>query len=128
MAAEAGDEASDEADQGVLQYLAALEARRTTPADFPQPDRLAGDLASAEMMKAPGDEEGLGPTVDEEGLRHQLGGQTPGSEANLERLEEGFVAGAQDYGRRHGMGYQAWVQAGVDPDVLRRAGIHPESE
>ena len=103
-------------DSPVVRYLAALEARRASPPDFPQPDKLAENLSSAEMMQ---------PAEDPEGLEEQLAAYTPGSAENLDRLEDGFVAGAADYGRRHGMGYEAWVQAGVDPAVLRRAGIEP---
>lgn len=104
-------------DDAVVRYLAALEARRASPSDFPQPDRLAENLSSAEMMQ---------PAEDPDALDENLSANTPGSEANLERLEEGFVAAAADYGRRHGMGYRAWVQAGVDPEVLRRAGIEAD--
>ncbi len=104
-------------DDAVLEYLAAVEARRTTPPDFPEPDQIAGDLASAEMMK---------PAEDPDGLDRQLSEHAPGSEANIQRLEDGFIAGAKDYARRHDMRYQAWIQAGVDPSVLERAGIHPE--
>jgi hypothetical protein len=103
----------------VLLYLGALEARRAAPPDFPDPDRIVDNLASAKMMQ-PGD--------DAETLRRQLGGYTPGSEANIERLEEGFVAGAKEYGRRHGMGYEAWIHAGVDPAVLDRAGIRADAD
>jgi hypothetical protein len=109
----------DPNDDPVVQYLAALEARRDAPPDFPQPDRLAENLASAPMMQ---------PAEDPEGLREELAANTPGSEANVERLEDGFVSAAADYGRRHGMGYEAWIQAGVDPEVLRRAGIAPDRD
>ena len=105
-------------DNPVVLYLAALEARRASPPDFPQPDGLAGNLSSAEMVE---------PAEDAETLHDQLSAHTPGSVENLERLEDGFVAAAADYGRRHGMGYEAWVRAGVDPAVLRRAGIEPQA-
>jgi hypothetical protein len=42
---------------------------------------------------------------------------------DLGALEDGFVAVAADYGRRRGISYQAWRQAGVAADVLKRAGI-----
>lgn len=105
-------------DDQVMEYLAALEARRAVPSAYLEPDRAVDNLASAEMLQ---------PTDDPEELRRQLGAHTPGSEANLERLEEGFVAGAKEYARRHGVGYEALIQSGVDPAVLQRAGIHPTS-
>ncbi|MDQ4097609.1 MAG: hypothetical protein M3144_07060 [Actinomycetota bacterium] len=105
-------------DDPVMQYLAALQVRLAERPNFPDPDRIADDLATGAQMQ---------PT-DEDALRRQLSAYTPGTEANVERLEEGFVAGAKEYGRRHGVGYEAWVKAGVDPAVLERAGIHPDPE
>lgn len=42
---------------------------------------------------------------------------------DLNKLEEGFVAAAKGYGERKGISYAAWREAGVDANVLRRAGI-----
>jgi hypothetical protein len=106
-------------DHAVLEYLAAVETRRAVPSTHLEPDRIVDNLASADMMQ---------PTDDPEELRRQLGKHTPSSEDHLERLEEGFVAGAKEYARRHGVGYEAWIQSGVDPVVLHRAGIHPDPE
>jgi hypothetical protein len=100
-------------DHPVLLYLAALEARRHAPPDFPNPERIIDGLASGEMVQA-GDE-----------LRRQLAARTPGAGANIEDLEEGFVSTAREYGRRHGITYEGWLQAGVDPAVLARAGLRP---
>ena len=47
---------------------------------------------------------------------------------NLQELEEAFVASAEPYGRRKGITYGAWREAGVDPSVLRRAGIRRGGE
>jgi hypothetical protein len=106
-------------DHEVLEYLAALQTRRAVPSTYLEPDRIVGNLASADMMQ---------PTDDPEELRRQLGKHTPSSEADLERVEEGFVAEAKEYARRHGVGYESWIQSGVDPAVLHRAGIDPEPE
>jgi hypothetical protein len=103
----------------VLRYLAALEARRGAPSDFPQPDKIVDTLSSGAQMQ---------PADDPEAQQHQLAAHAPGTEPNLERLEPGFIAGAQEYARRHGVGYEAWVQAGVDPEVLEKAGIRPDTE
>jgi hypothetical protein len=103
----------------VLRYLAALEARRGAPSDFPQPDTIVDTLSSGAQMQ---------PTDDPEAQHQQLSAHAPGTEPNLERLEPGFIAGAQEYARRHGVRYEAWVHAGVDPEVLERAGIRPETD
>jgi hypothetical protein len=42
---------------------------------------------------------------------------------DLDALEDGFVGSAKSYGERKGITYAAWRAAGVDANVLRRAGI-----
>jgi hypothetical protein len=54
-------------------------------------------------------------------LEHELSMGDNG--VDLAELEEAFVAAAEPYGRRKGITYTAWREAGVDPAVLRRAGI-----
>ncbi len=116
---ENADPAPNFNDDAVLAYLAAIEAGRAAPSDFPQPDTIAGDLASGAMMEG---------AEDPEGLDRRLRSDAPGSGANVESLEEGFVAGAKEYGRRNGIRYEGWIAAGVDPAVLERAGIIPDSD
>ena len=105
-------------DQAVIRYLAALETRRSAPDTLPHPDAAAADLARFEFP--PGDDEEV------EDLEAHLGKDIPGAGQNLADLERGFVAGAADYGRRHGITYEGWRNAGVSEDVLARAGITAE--
>jgi hypothetical protein len=42
---------------------------------------------------------------------------------DLKALEEDFIRAARGYGERKGISYAAWREAGVDANVLRRAGI-----
>jgi hypothetical protein len=42
---------------------------------------------------------------------------------DLKALEDDFVGAAKAYGERKGLTYAAWRAAGVDPTVLRRAGV-----
>lgn len=42
---------------------------------------------------------------------------------DIKALEEGFITAARGYGERKGISYAAWRAAGVDANVLRRAGI-----
>lgn len=104
-------------DDAVLRYLAAIETRRTAPETLPQPDASAQALANFEP-----------PEEERPELEGELGAWTPGSSDNLARLEAGFVAAAADYGRRHGIGYEGWRNAGVPEEVLRRARIAPSGE
>jgi hypothetical protein len=45
------------------------------------------------------------------------------SDDGIAELEADFVAVAANYGNRQGISYAAWREVGVQPDVLRRAGI-----
>jgi hypothetical protein len=42
---------------------------------------------------------------------------------DLKALEDDFITAAKGYGERKGISYAAWRAAGVDANVLRRAGI-----
>ena len=42
---------------------------------------------------------------------------------DLGQLEREFVNAARPYGARKGISYAAWRAAGVDAEVLRKAGI-----
>ena len=53
--------------------------------------------------------------------------QVVDSVVDLRELEEEFVKAAPDYSRRKGITYAAWREAGIDPAVLRRAGIRRAS-
>jgi hypothetical protein len=46
-----------------------------------------------------------------------------GDAVDLASLEEAFVKAARGYGERKHLTYSAWRAAGVDANVLRRAGI-----
>jgi hypothetical protein len=54
-------------------------------------------------------------------LQRQL--EVADSSVDLQELEDDFVKAAPDYSRRKGITYAAWREAGIDPAVLRRAGI-----
>jgi len=54
-------------------------------------------------------------------LQRQL--EVADSSVDLQELEDEFVKAAPDYSRRKGITYAAWREAGIDPAVLRRAGI-----
>ena len=42
---------------------------------------------------------------------------------DMAALEKDFVSAAKGYGERKGISYAAWRAAGVDANVLRKAGI-----
>ncbi|MDQ4071161.1 MAG: hypothetical protein M3203_17075 [Actinomycetota bacterium] len=100
-------------EQIVAQYLQAIEASRAAPEGFLDPDKAAPRLAGGEMVAG----------EDQEGLETVLAESVPGSQAQIRKLEEEFVRVAARYSARRGMTYESWRQAGVDGDVLTRAGI-----
>lgn len=51
-----------------------------------------------------------------------------GNTVDMQALEDDFVTAAAPYGARKGITYAAWRQLGVDPSVLRRAGIKRGAE
>ena len=52
-----------------------------------------------------------------------LGSSSDGQVVVVVDAEERFVAVAADYAVRHGIEYATWRDVGVEPSVLRRAGI-----
>ena len=55
-------------------------------------------------------------------LEHELA-KSEGDGADLDELEAGFVEVASVYGERKGLTYEAWRSIGVEPRVLKAAGI-----
>lgn len=47
--------------------------------------------------------------------------------ADIGKLESQFVKVARNYSTRNGITYTAWREVGVSPQVLKRAGISPET-
>jgi hypothetical protein len=54
-------------------------------------------------------------------LRQEL--EQKQSAVDLGELEDQFIKSAAEYGRRKGISYEAWREAGVDAGILRKAGI-----
>jgi hypothetical protein len=54
-------------------------------------------------------------------LRNEM--MTKSTVVDMSELETGFVNAAAEYGRRKGITYAAWREAGVPSAVLSRAGI-----
>ena len=57
--------------------------------------------------------------IDLEAELERLSGPT----VDLQALEDRFVEAAKAYGQSKGISYAAWREIGVDPSVLKRAGI-----
>ena len=108
--------------RAVRRYREALEAHKPKRGRKRTEESMQKRLATIEERLASADPLTRLHLVQERmDLERQLDAGDNG--ADLAELEEAFVAAAEPYGRRKGITYSAWREAGVDPAVLRRAGI-----
>ncbi len=108
--------------RAVRRYLEALEAHRPKRGRKRTPESVQKRLASIDERLADADALTRLHLVQEKmDLENEL--SSTDNAVDLQGLEEDFVAAAAPYGQRKGITYNAWRQAGVDPGVLRRAGI-----
>ena len=111
-------------DQGraVRRYLEALEAHKPRRGRKRTPESMEKRLATIEENLQQADPLTRLQLVQERmDLQRQL--EAADSTVDMQALEDEFVKAAPDYSRRKGITYAAWREAGVDPAVLRRAGI-----
>lgn len=108
--------------RAVRRYLEALElhkpkrGRKRTPESIQKRlDDIESKLDAADPLTR------LQLVQERMNLQQEL--ESKSHTVDLSALEEDFVAAAGDYGRRKGITYAAWREAGVDAAVLKRAGI-----
>ncbi len=108
--------------RAVRRYLEALEAHKPKRGRKRTPESIQKRLAAIEEQLPTADPLTRVHLVQERmNLEAEL---AAGDNAvDMASLEDGFVAAAGPYGQRKGITYAAWREAGVDPGVLRRAGI-----
>jgi hypothetical protein len=108
--------------RAVRRYLEALEAHKPKRGRKRTPEAVAKRLATIEDRLPSADPLSRLQLVQERmNLQNELAaGDTA---VNIADLEAAFVASAAPYGKRKGITYAAWREAGVDPSVLRQAGI-----
>ena len=111
-------------DQGraVRRYLEALEAHKPKRGRKRTPESVQKRLVAIDQKLADADALTRLHLVQERmNLTNELA--NAGDTVDLEALEDEFVSAAAPYGSRKGITYAAWRSMGVDPAVLRRAGI-----
>ena len=108
--------------RAVRRYLEALDAhkpkrgRKRTPESMKKRlDRIDAELVSADPLKR------LQLIQERLDLKEEL--DAAGRTVDLSGLEQGFVDAAAAYSKRKGISYAAWRELGVEPAVLKRAGI-----
>jgi hypothetical protein len=106
----------------VRRYLEALAAnkpkrgRKRTPDSIKRRlDKIEVELASADPLRA------LQLRQERRDLTDEL--TAASIKIDISSLEKDFVKAAPGYSRRKGISYATWREAGVDPAVLKRAGI-----
>jgi len=108
--------------RAVRRYLEALEAHKPRRGRKRTPDSMQKRLEAIEDKLPDADPLTRLQLVQERmDLQRQL--DAADSTVDMQELEDEFVKAAPDYSRRKGITYAAWREAGIDPAVLRRAGI-----
>ena len=111
-----------EESRAVKRYLEALDAHRPRRGRKRTPDSIGKQLTSIEEKLAEADPlTRLKLLQDRLDLQHELSGSD--EQIDLEALEDDFVKVARAYGDRKRLSYAVWREVGVDPAVLKRAGI-----
>jgi uncharacterized protein YicC (UPF0701 family) len=111
-------------DQGraVRQYLEALEAHKPKRGRKRTPDSIQKRLATIEERVSSADPLARLQLVQERmDLQRELAATQ--QKVDLSALEKDFVGAARAYGDRKGITYAAWRESGVDPAILKKAGI-----
>ncbi len=111
-------------DQGraVRRYLEALEAHKPKRGRKRTPESVQKRLSAIDEKLVEADALTRLHLVQERmNLENELA--TSDSTVDIQALEEEFAVAAAPYGTRKGITYAAWRQLGVDPAVLRKAGI-----
>ncbi len=108
--------------RAVRRYLEALEAHRPKRGRKRTPESIQKRLNDIEAKLEEADAlTRLQLRQERMDLQAELAAKSDG--VDLSQLEEDFVQAAKAYGERKGITYAAWREQGVDPAVLRRAGI-----
>jgi len=108
--------------RAVRRYLEALEAHKPRRGRKRTPESMEKRLAAIEERLSQADPLTRLQLVQERmDLQRQL--EAADTTIDMQELEDEFVKAAPDYSRRKGITYAAWREAGIDPAILRRAGI-----
>ena len=111
-----------EESRAVKRYLEALENSRPRRGRRRTPESINKQLVAIEEKLATADAlTRLKLLQDRIDLQKELSGA--GEDVDLTELEESFAKVAKAYGERKGISYAVWREVGVDPAVLKRAGI-----
>lgn len=111
--------------RAVRAYLEALEHVRPRRGRPRSPERTAAQLEEIVTRLANGADPLARLFLNQKkmDLEAELASMEAGDGADMESLEENFIAVAAAYSGRRGLTYSAWRECGVPASVLQRAGI-----
>lgn len=108
--------------RAVKSYLEALEATRPKRGRKRTPDSIKKRLAAIEQELDAADPLGrLNLAQERMNLEEELASMD--QKVDVAALEGAFVKSALGYSQRRGISYAAWREVGVQPAVLKKAGI-----
>jgi hypothetical protein len=108
--------------RAVKSYLEALEATRPKRGRKRTPDSIKKRLTSIDADYADADAlTKLNLAQERMNLEDELAAMD--QKIDVAALESAFVKSALSYSERRGISYAAWRQVGVEPAVLKKAGI-----
>ncbi len=111
-----------EESRAVRRYLEALEAHRPKRGRKRTTEGIEARLRQIEEKLPTADPLTKVHLVQERlNLENELANKEEA--VDMAALEKDFIAAAKGYGERKGITYTAWRAAGVDANVLRKAGI-----
>lgn len=106
----------------VRRYLEAIERNRPRRGRRPSADSLRKQFDEVEAKLRDADPlKRLHLIQQRKSLQARL--ESDDGVEDISELEQGFVEAAAEYGSRKGIDYATWREAGVPPEVLRRAGV-----
>jgi len=112
--------------RAVRRYLEALEAHKPKRGRKRTPESMQKRLARIDVeLEAADPLKRLQLIQERLDLTAEL--DAAGTKVDLTGLEKDFVAAAKAYSARKGISYAAWRELGVEPVVLKRAGISRSS-
>lgn len=108
--------------KAVKNYLEALRANKPRRGRKRTPESITKRLTAIDELLIEADPlEELKLIEERRRLNEEL--EAMGSTVDIGALEEAFVACAKGYSERQGISYASWRDVGVEPSVLKRAGI-----
>jgi hypothetical protein len=108
--------------RAVRRYLEALDQNKPKRGRKRTPDSIQKQLTDIEQKLPSADALARVQMIQRRiDLQREL--DTKSEAIDMTEVEKDFLRAAKEYGTRKGITYAAWREAGVAPEVLRKAGI-----